>query len=133
MKLEEIELPSNKKFGVFFSIIFTLVALYMHNTGQIILTAVAASVGAVFLGLAFCAPHLLHSLNKLWMRFGFLLGKIISPIVLGAVFFGIFTPIAVTSKIFGRDELLLRRREKHSFWIRRENSSEIRKSFKNQF
>ena len=75
---------------------------------------------------------LLHPLNKLWMRFGLLLGMIVSPIVLGAIFFLLFTPIAVLMRLFGRDELRLRFKKQSSHWIKREKETQSQ-SFKNQF
>lgn len=71
-------------------------------------------------------------LNKLWMRFGLLLGMIVSPIVLGVVFFVVFTPIAFVMRLSGRDQLRLKFRERQSYWIKRD-ASVLADSFKNQF
>ncbi|MDB2564391.1 SxtJ family membrane protein, partial [Amylibacter sp.] len=71
-------------------------------------------------------------LNKLWMSFGFLLGKIVSPLIIGIIFFALFTPIAVVMRLFGRDELRLRFKSKESHWINREISMQPN-SFRNQF
>ena len=71
-------------------------------------------------------------LNKLWFRFGLLLSTIVSPIVLGVIFFGIFTPIAVLMRMSGRDELRLKFNNKASHWISR--SPPIQSdTFKHQF
>ena len=64
------------------------------------------------------------------MFFGFIIGKIISPIVLGIIFFGMFTPISFLTRMLGRDELLLAKQKKKSYW---EIRFEARHSFKNQF
>jgi hypothetical protein len=133
MKVVQIQLPSNKKFGMFFSLLFYLIAVYFLWVGDITLVILPLLVGSLFLVMAIWKAHLLLPLNKLWMKFGLLLGKIISPIVLGLIYFGIFTPISVISRVFGRDELLLRQRNGNSFWVRRDNGGEIHKSFKNQF
>ena len=71
-------------------------------------------------------------LNKLWMYFGILLGMIVSPIVLGIVFFGLFTPIAMFMRLSGRDELRLKLTQKASHWISRSEPIKS-ESFKHQF
>ena len=75
---------------------------------------------------------LLLPFNKLWMRLGFFLGKIISPIILGIIFFFIFTPIAYGMRIFNRDELNLKFGEKISHWKNRSKDNQPI-LFKNQF
>tara|TARA_Y100000741_G_C18176239_1_gene527361 strand:- start:673 stop:966 length:294 start_codon:yes stop_codon:yes gene_type:complete len=76
---------------------------------------------------------LLYPFNRLWINFGILLGKIVSPIVLGTVFFLIFTPLAIVMRIFGRDELFLNLKEKESYWKIRASNEPDSESFKNQF
>ena len=71
-------------------------------------------------------------LNKLWMRLGHLLGMIVSPIILGLVFFGLFTPIAFAMKLTGRDELNIKFMKKTSHWILRDEKIQAH-NFKNQF
>ena len=71
-------------------------------------------------------------LNKLWMKFGILLGMIISPIIMGIIFFGIFTPIAFLMRLSGRDELRLRFKKKKTYWIDRKTLNEF-DFFKKQF
>ena len=66
-------------------------------------------------------PKILLPLNKLWMKIGILLGMIVSPIIMGLIFFGIFTPIAFFMRLFGRDELRLRFKKKETHWISRNN------------
>jgi polyferredoxin len=75
---------------------------------------------------------LLLPLNKLWMRFGLLLGMIVSPIVLGVIFFGLFTPITFLMRLSGRDELRLKFKQKNTHWITRDDMIQA-DSFKNQF
>ena len=110
-----------------------MIGMYLFWKGNITLVFVPIVLGSFFLIMAIWKAHLLLPLNKLWMKFGLLLHVIISPIVLGSIFFGIFTPISVVSKVFGRDELLIRRRDGKSFWIVRNDNNQIYKSFKNQF
>jgi len=78
-------------------------------------------------------PDLLLPLNKLWMRFGLLIGRIVSPIVLGVIYFGLFMPISFIMRLIGRDELRLRVNNDGTNWISRENSSIKSTAFKNQF
>ena len=79
------------------------------------------------------SPRLLIPFNKAWHKFGELLGKIVNPIVLGFMFFGLLTPIAVAVRLFGRDELRLKRRSKASYWIELSPPGVVPESFKNQF
>ena len=112
MKFSEIELPSNKKFGFFFTFIFGLAALYFYVNASMSWTYSMAFFSVVFLFVTLVKADVLLPLNKLWMRFGLLLGMIVSPIVLGVIFFGMFTPIAVLMRISRRDELRLKFNDK---------------------
>ncbi len=79
--------------------------------------------GSGFLILALLQPKLLSPLNKLWMKFGELLHKIVSPIVMGSMFFLVITPIGLVMRMFGKDLLQLRRDpDRASYWIKREDS-----------
>ena len=132
MKFSEIELPSNRKFGFFFTCVFALVSVYFLNSGNMIWVYAFISATFIFLVITLVKDELLLPLNKLWMRFGFLLGMIVSPIILGLIFFGLFMPIAIIMRLSGRDELRLKFSNKASHWITR--SEPIKpESFKNQF
>ena len=72
-------------------------------------------------------------MNKLWMHFGLLLGFIISPVVLGVIYFGIFTPISLLMRLFGRDELGLTIKSDQSFWKIRHESVNDPDTFRQQF
>lgn len=132
MKFSEVELPSNRKFGFFFTFVFAVAALYFFYASNITLAYVFVTVALIFLLITLIKSDALLPLNKLWMRLGFLLGMIVSPIVLGIIFFGLFTPIAILMRLSRRDELRLKFSNKPSHWIIR---SELIKSesFKNQF
>ena len=132
MKFSEIELPSNRKFGFFFAFIFGLAALYFYVNASMSWAYSMAFVSAVFLFVTIIKADVLLPLNKLWMRFGLLLGMIVSPIVLGVIFFGMFTPIAVLMRMSGRDELRLKFNNKASHWISRGEPIKS-ESFKQQF
>lgn len=132
MKFSEIELPSNKKFGFFFTFVFAILAFYFLFINSILWAQALAMLVVLFLLITIIIPKALLPLNKLWMRLGLLLGMIVSPIVLGIIFFGLVTPYGVVMRMFGRDELRLKFTKKSSHWISR---SELIKSdsFKNQF
>ena len=107
MKFSEIELPSNRKFGFFFTFVFA-VAAAISITQQCNLGICIYCSSMIFLLVTLIKSDALLPLNKLWMRFGLLLGMIVSPIVLGVIFFGLFTPIAMLMRLSGRDELRLK-------------------------
>ncbi|SNZ07406.1 SxtJ family membrane protein [Cohaesibacter gelatinilyticus] len=129
---KEIPLPSNRKFGYFFAIIFICLSAYLFWSESNMSATVSVVLAAGFGGLASVAPDWLTLPNKLWFKFGILLSKIVSPIVLGFIFFLLITPIALVTKIFGRDELRLKRRNVSSHWIIRNPVGPEPNSFKNQ-
>ena len=132
MNFSEIELPSNRKFGLFFSLVFTVAAAYFYFTGNIVWTYAFVAASLIFLLITLIKSDALLPLNKLWMQFGLLLGMIVSKIVLGIIFFGLFMPIATLMRLSGRDELSLQFSKKVSHWITR--SEQIKpESFKNQY
>ena len=122
MKLSEIELPSNKKFGYFFTSIFALVSTYFFINSILSWAFPIFFIGVIIFITTFLKADLLLPLNKLWMRLGLLLGKIISPLVLGVIFFGIFTPIAFLMRLSGRDELRLKIKKNQKHWKDRSQS-----------
>ena len=132
MKLDKIELPSNRKFGIFFTFIFGLCACYSFYVNAIIFAYALIGASITFFLVSMLKSDILLPLNKLWMRFGLLLGMVISPIVLGLIFFGIFTPTALLMKLFRRDELRIRFKNKESHWIPRLQPIDP-VSFKRQF
>lgn len=132
MKFSDIELPSNKKFGFFFTFVFAILAFYFLFIDSILWAQALAILAALFLLITVIIPQALLPLNKLWMRLGLLLGMIVGPIVLGIIFFGLVTPYGVVMRMFGRDELRLKFTKKSSHWISRSESIKS-DSFKNQF
>ena len=132
-KLQEIQLPTNRKFGFFFAGVFVVIAVHFINEGSSVLAYFFLGLAVIFILISLVLADFLLPLNKLWMRFGLLLGKIVSPIVLGAIFFGLFTPIALFMRISGRDELRLKIKNSSSFWKLREKKSISSIQFKKQF
>ena len=132
MKFPEVQLPSNRKFGYFFTLVFSVASAYFYYSASTGWAYVFVAIAFVFLIVTFVKSDALLPLNKLWMRFGLLLGMIISPIVLGIIFFGLFTPISLLMRLSGRDEMKLKLSRKASYWMPR--SEPIKSdSFKNQF
>ena len=122
--------PPPKSFGVVFSIVFIIIALYpLTNTEDIRLWAVIVS--AIFLLLAYIAPQVLALPNKLWFKFGILLGSIIAPVVMALVYFITVLPTGLIMRFLGKD-LLKQKLDKNakSYWIER---SEPMGSMKHQF
>lgn len=133
MNPSDLILPSNRKFGVFFATVFALIGSYLlteekHTAGYII-----CGLGGLFLLVTLINDRLLLPLNKAWMQLGLLLGMIVSPLVLGVIFFFLFTPISIIMKISGRDELQLKIKNKASYWKARGRDIHKSESFKNQF
>ena len=133
MTSTHIKLPSNKKFGFFFSSIFFIVSIYLYLIENIILTFLLVSLSIIFLIITLIKPDTLLPLNNLWMKFGLLLGIIISPIVLGLIFFGLITPISLITGLFGRDELNLKLKKKNTYWLPRKTSHSQTKDLRSQF
>ena len=132
MKLSETKLPSNKKFGFFFGFVFAIAAAYFYDAASVTLAHTFFALSLAFLLVTLVNADLLLPLNKIWMRFGLLLSMIVSPIILGVIFFGLFTPMAFVMRLSGRDELRLKFRNQPSHWIPR--SEPIKpESFKQQF
>ena len=127
----EIELGSEKSFGIVFAVVFTVIALWplLHGNG---VRFWALVVAAVFLAVAFLRPQVLRPLNRLWFKFGMLLSMIISPIVMGIIFFVTVTPIGLIRRIKNPDPLNQNfDPEAESYWITRDASSmtSMRKQF----
>ena len=116
MKQKEIKISSNKSFGLVFFVIFIIIALWpLLNDGNIRIWSIIVSI--IFLILGLLNSKILTPFNKLWMRLGALLGIIVSPIVMGVVYFGIITPIGLIMKVFGKDVLNLKLdKNKKTYW-----------------
>jgi len=127
------KLPSNKSFGLFFAIIFFLFAVYSSFNLSRLFFIAAVSFSVFFFLTALFFDWVLLPLNKLWMKFGFLLGKIVSPLIMGVIFFILFVPIGLIMRLFGRDELRLKMNSSDTHWKSREDDGSGSDSFKYQF
>jgi|TARA_Y100000389_G_scaffold173023_1_gene181912 hypothetical protein len=129
MNKNSIRIGSNRSFGIVFFILFLIIALYpMIGDQEIRIWSLLTSL--IFLTLGLMNSKFLTPLNKLWHRFGILLGNIISPIVMGIVFFMIVTPTSIILKIFSKDILNLKKNNSKSYWIDVLNKNS---KMKNQF
>ena len=129
--MDDLKISSNRSFGIVFFIVFILIAFYpLINQEEIRIWSVLISL--LFLILGIINSKILTPLNKVWFKFGIFLGKIISPIVMGLIFFLVVTPIAFLMRLRGRDELRLKFQEKSTHWIKRDTPMETG-SFKHQF
>ncbi len=127
------QLPSNRKFGWFFTFLFAVLAAYAYWKAWATVALVALILCLLFVVLALLAPRLLTPLNRLWYSFGLLLGKIVSPVVLGIIFIVLITPISLITRLFGRDELRLKKRSVDTYWVDRSPPGPKPDSFKNQY
>ena len=127
--MSEIKVGSNRSFGIVFFIVFLLIGLYplLKNNDIRIWSLIISSV---FLLLGLKNSKILTPLNILWFKFGMLLGKYVSPIVMGLVFFLVVTPTGIIMRIFNKDLLKLKKRNINSYWIKRDNQ---KSDMKNQF
>jgi len=128
----DIKLPSNHKFGYFFTFIFLIASLYFFFREINLAFYVLGTCSIVFFLVTLFKAEILRPLNKLWMSFGLVLGMIVSPIVMGFIFFIIFTHIGILMRFFGRDELLLKFKTKPSYWTKRNDDIQSN-SFRKQF
>jgi predicted membrane protein len=120
--MKNVKLPSNKSFGVVFFIVFIIIGFWpILNGNDIRIWSILISL--IFLILGLFNSRVLTPLNKIWFKFGLLLGNIISPIVMGIIFFGIVTPTGLLMKVFRKDILKLNKNNANTYWENRDNSN----------
>ena len=129
----DITLPTDRKFGFFFGVLFFLASLVCFIASQIALVVLLGVASLVFFTLSACKPSLLRPMNRAWMIFGLTLGRIVNPIVMGLIFFVIFVPTGLSLKIFGRDELSLKIKRRETYWKLRPAEHERQDPFRQQF
>ena len=129
MQNNNIKINSNKSFGIVFFIVFLLISTSpLLNEGDIRIWSLIVSL--IFLILGLLNSNILTPLNRIWFRFGILLGRFVAPIVMSVVFFFVVTPIALMMRLFNKNLLGLKKDNKNSYWI---NSSKIKSKMKDQF
>lgn len=128
----DIPLPTNRKFGFFFALIFLASALYFQVNGSFVFAYIAAVFAFLMGVLGFFNSSYLSPLNKAWMYLGYAIGRIVSPLVMTAIFMSLFLPIGVLMRFAGRDELRLRYSDDATYWRERQDPPS-KDSFDRQF
>ena len=127
--MADVKIGSNRSFGIVFFIVFLLIAIYpLINNEDIRIWSLLVSL--IFLVLGLINSNILSPLNKLWFKFGILLGKIISPIIMAIIFFLVVTPIGLMMRIISKDLLNLKYSDYKSYWIEKTGP---KSKMKNQF
>ena len=127
--MADVKIGSNRSFGIVFFIVFLLISIYpLTNNESIRIWFLVFSL--IFLVLGIINSNLLSPLNKIWFKFGIFLGKIISPIIMGIIFFLVVTPIGLIMRLIGKDVLNLKYSDYKSYWIEKTGP---KSKMKNQF
>ena len=125
----KLKVSSNKSFGIVFFVFFLIISLFpLLKYGNIRIWAIIPAI--IFLILGLLNSPILSPLNKIWFKFGILLGGIMSPIVMGLVFFIVVTPTSLIMRMLGKNLLGLKKENKKSYWVER---SPLKSKMKNQF
>ena len=118
-RVEEIEVSSDRSFGMVFTLVFLAVGIWVVSGGQSEGWFFLAGA-ALFFTVALARPSVLGPLNRAWMKFGLLLSRVVNPLILGVVFFLVITPMAVVRRLLGKDSLHLKSKsDLESYWIDR--------------
>ena len=127
--MDEIKIGSNRSFGIVFFTVFLIIATYpLIDNGEIRKWSLILSL--VFLILGLLNSKILYPLNKIWFKFGLLLGKLVSPLIMAIIFFLVVTPIGILMRILNKDLLNLKFNKNKSYWIEK---NEQKSKMKNQF
>ena len=127
--MDDIKVSSNRSFGIVFFIVFLLIATYPLLKGNDVrVWSLLISFGFLILGLM--NSKILSPLNKLWFKFGLILGKIISPLIMCIIFFVVVTPIGIIMRVLKKDFLNLKYNQKKTYWIKKTGP---KSKMKNQF
>ena len=119
--MKNIKAGSNRSFGIVFFVFFLIVATYpLYFGNSLRVWSIVTSL--IFLILGLLNSRILTPLNLVWFKFGMLLGRIISPVVMGLVFFLVVTPTGIIMKLFKKDLLNLKKKTSSSYWIIRNKS-----------
>ena len=126
---KKVWMSSNRSFGLVFFAFFLIIGLWpIFEYEQVRIWSIIAAL--IFLILGILDSKYLTPLNRFWMKFGLFLGKIISPIVMGIVFFLVVTPIGILMKIFGKDLLNTKYKKNESYWVyRKDKFSSMKRQF----
>jgi len=129
LKKNNIKIGTNKSFGIVFFLFFLIVSLFPLFKNENI-RVWSLIIAIIFLILGLLNSKFLTPLNKIWFKFGILLGSFVSPIIMGIVFFVIVTPTSIIMRVLGKNLLNLKKDNKKTYWVER---SKIQSKMKNQF
>ena len=127
--MDDIKISSNKNFGIVFFIVFLLIGIYPFLNGNDF-RVWSLLISVIFLILGLINSKILTPLNKLWFKFGLFLGKIVSPLVMGFIFFIVVTPTGIIMRLMRKDLLNLKFNQKKTYWI---DKTGPKSKMKNQF
>ena len=127
--MDKFKMPTNRNFGIVFFIVFLLIGLFplIQNKEPRVWSLV---ISIIFLILGILNSKILTPLNKFWMKFGLFLGNLISPIVMGIIYFGVITPTGIIMRILKKDILSLKKKNKKTYWLEKDNTNN---NMRNQF
>ena len=129
MQSHNSKIGSNKSFGLWFFLIFLLIGIYpLIDNAEIRVWALIVSF--LFFGLGISNSKILSSLNRSWFKFGIILSKIMSPLIMGLIFFCIVMPIGIIMRLLNYDLLRLRLNDKITYWVKKD---EIKNNMKKQY
>ena len=93
-----------------------------------------AGLASIFLFTALLCPTVLNPLNRLWLKFGLLLHKIVNPVLMGVIFYSTILPTGLIMRALGKDLLRLKLQpDTDSYWIVRQPRGPAPETFKDQF
>ena len=127
--MNKLKMPTNRNFGIVFFIVFLLIGLFplIQDKEPRVWSLV---ISIIFLILGILNSKILTPLNKFWMKFGLFLGNLISPIVMGIIYFGVITPTGIIMRILKKDILSLKKKNKKTYWLEKDNTNN---NMRNQF
>jgi hypothetical protein len=133
---DDVQVGSERSFGFVFAAVFGIIAIIkaVFGAGMTNWTIFWFTGSGIFLAIALIIPRILRPLNIVWFKFGLLLNSIVSPVIMGLLFFVTVTPIGLLMRLFGKRPLNLKfEPEAESYWIHRTPPGPEAGSFKNQF
>ena len=128
LKKKKIKISSNRSFGLFFFVVFLIISTWPLLYDESI-RIWSLFISLIFLILGILNSNFLKPLNKIWFTFGMFLGKIVSPLIMGLVFFLVVTPTGFFMKLFRKDLLNLKKNKSDSYWVKKNNSSRMKDQF----
>jgi|TARA_Y100000310_G_C20519320_1_gene732857 hypothetical protein len=122
LKKSKIKMSSNRNFGLVFFAVFLFLSFWLKSNSEV-MNFWLMGISLIFLILGLTNSKILTPLNHLWFKFGIILGAVVAPIVMAAVFFLVVTPIGLFMRIMGKDLLNKKyEKKKETYWIKRDKS-----------